>query len=55
MQIEKIDNQPPVFYLAIPQWSKDLNHLIPGTGPTNLSLWEQDHQYLIEEETVSAT
>ena len=24
-----IDNQPPVLYLAIRQWSGDLKHLIP--------------------------
>ena len=30
------DNQPPVFYLAIRQRSKDLKHLIVGTGPTKL-------------------
>ena len=26
------DNQPPVFYLAIRQRSKDLKHLIPRIG-----------------------
>ena len=36
VQIQTFDNQPPVFYLAIRQQSKDLKHLIPGTRPTEL-------------------
>ena len=35
-QAETIDDQPPVFYLAIRQQSEDLKHLIPRTGPPGL-------------------
>ena len=34
--MQTIDDQPPVFYLAVRQRSEDLKHLIPRPGPPEL-------------------